>query len=400
MLHPTSSRSVRHLAIEATRLVQEKRGIARYVRNVVRELVVQQPGLRFTFYVRRPDDVAPMTAVLAEMHADLPSRATVALVSALPDTDADVVWYAWNFVTTPARTATMVVTIHDLAPMLQLDHRWWKVLKRIKYRRRYRRTLDRAHAVLTDSAFSRREIVEHLGADPQRITITLLAADDLPVNDVDDAAPLEQAGITGPFFLFVGAQDGRKNLPTLYAAMARLWAQGVQVPLVQCGPSMSHDTKALIGKAPWLRHLGFVSDAQLATLYRRATALVFPSRYEGFGLPVAEAMRAGTPVICAAGSSLSEVADTAALMVPWNDADAFALEMQRLILHPALRTELGARSLARAAFFSWARTARETFAVFERTLRARTLDAMEASAPLTARAEVAAASGLHDLPQR
>jgi glycosyltransferase involved in cell wall biosynthesis len=395
-LQPTST-AVRHLAIEASRLVQEKRGIARYVRNVVREIAAQQPALRFTFFVSEPQDVDALTALLPQLHASLPERATVQHIDALPDTDADVVWYAWNFITVPALRATMVVTIHDLAPMLRLDHRWWKVLKRAKYRRRYARTLDRAHAVLTDSAFSRAEMTQHLGVDPNRVTITLLAADDLPISTTDDHAPLDAAGVTGPFFLYVGAQDSRKNLPTLYRAMERLWAEGVRVPLVQCGPSLCRDTKVLLGKAPWLHHLGFVSEAQLATLYRRATALVFPSRYEGFGLPVAEAMRAGTPVICAAGSSLSEVAGTAALLVPWDDIGGFAREMHRLVAHPEMRSELGALGVARAAQFSWARTAQETFGLFERTAWQRVDATSRASAALTARAEIAAPPRLPEL---
>ena len=403
--------AVRHLAIEATRLVQEKRGIARYVRNVVRELAAQHPDLRFTFHTATADDDAPLRTLLRALDPTLDARADIAPIEALADSPADVAWYAWNFITEPAQHAARVVTIHDLAPMLTVDGRWWKFVKRAKYRRRYERTVALADAIVTDSAFSRREMMHHLGVDPFHVTITLLAADDLPVASADDTAPLDAAGIDGAYFLYVGAQDGRKNLGTLYRAMAQLWANGHRVPLVQCGPSISRETRALIGKAPWLRHVGFVSDPQLATLYRRATALVFPSCYEGFGLPVAEAMRAGTPVLCAAGSSLAEVVGGAALQVPWNDAAAFTTEMQRLLVHPALRDELRARSLTQAAHFSWARTAQETYALFTRVVLSRTereshpprarrpIEVLR-SPTLAPSAPVAAASRLHHVANR
>jgi len=354
-----------HLAIEATKLLGEKRGIGRYVRNLLRQFVLQRPTMRFTMYVSRLDDAAPLTALLASWQEELPARTTVALIETLPDTDADVVWYPWNLITTAARRP-MVVSTLDLAPMLQLDNQWWRVLKRLKYRRRYQRTAARATAILTISAFSKREIVDRLQVDPSRVTVTLLAADDLPLDETAAPLPDHAATISGPFFLTVGGQEGRKNLRTLYEAMALLHARGMTVPLLQCGPGMSPQTRALYGAAPWLMHVGYVTDAQLVALYRRASALVFPSRYEGFGLPVLEAMRAGGAVICANASSLPEVAGDAALQFTWNDANALAEQMMRVLHEPGLRDALVSRGEVQAARFSWATTAQQTLACFER----------------------------------
>ena len=275
-------------------------------------MAMRDPQLRFTLYVRREGDIAPLRAQLATWHAALPDRTTMALVRELPRTTADAVWYPWNFITVAAPHRPMVVTMHDVAPMLRLDHRWWKLLKRVRFTRRYRHTMQRAAAVLTVSEFSKGEIVRHLGADASRITVTPLAADDLAVQGPDATRPLDDAGIAGPFFMTVGGQEGRNNLGTLYRAMDALYANGMRIPLVQCGPGMSAHTRAHAGHAPWLHHVGFVSDAELVTLYRRAVALVLPSRYEGFGLPMLEAMRAGCPVICANSSALPEVAGGAA----------------------------------------------------------------------------------------
>lgn len=393
---------LRHLAVESTRLLQERRGIARYVRNLLREFALQRPALQFTLFVNDRRDVAPLRLLLATVHPRLAADATIDHVDALPTSPAEVAWYPWNFITTRARTATMVATVHDVAPMLQHDHRWWKLLKRVKYRARYRRTVRLAHAIVTDSCFSRDELVRRVGAEPGRITVALLAADDVPLQGSDDTLPLEAAGVSAPFLLTVGGQDARKNLVTLYDAMGMLWARGVRVPLVQCGPAPARATRARLGKAPWLHHVGYVSDDQLATLYRRCTALVFPSRYEGFGLPVAEAMRAGAAVICTRESSLPEVAGSAARYVGWNDAAALADAMQELALHEGARRALQEAGRHQAARFSWAATARETLRAFDRavlrhrgTTTSAALTAPTPSVPLAASAVKGAASSLH-----
>ncbi len=364
-----------HLAIEATKLLGERRGIGRYVRNLLRQFVQQRPTMRFTMYIARPEDAAPLLALLASWHEQLAARTTIAPIADLPNTDADVVWYPWNLITSAARQP-MVVSTLDLAPMLQLDDQWWRVLKRAKYRRRYQRTASLATAILTISEFSKREIVERLHVDPSRISVTLLAADDMPEALTPDALnseplPGQAAAISGPCFLTVGGQEGRKNLRTLYDAMSLLHDRGITVPLLQCGPGMSAETRARYGAAPWLTHVGYVSDQQLVALYRRATALIFPSRYEGFGLPVLEAMRAGGVVICADASSLPEVAGDAALRFAWQDAHALAEHMMRLLNEPPLRETLVDRGRAQAERFSWTTTAALTLACFERAAQRR-----------------------------
>ncbi len=402
---PTPPPILGHIAVEATRLLQERRGIGRYVRSLLREFAGQRPGLRFTVFVTRARDVDAMRAELDRLHPSLNTRTWVETVDRLPHTDADVAWYPWNFVTAPAHRAARIVTVHDIAHMLQLDHRWWKLLKRAKYRARYGRTLDLADTVLTISQFSREELLDKTDAAPTRITVTPLAADDLPVDTADEDGMLARAGVSGPFFLTVGGQDGRKNLATLYEAMHRLWARGVRIPLVQCGPSLSRETRVWAGRAPWLRHVGFVSDAELVTLYRRCCALVYPSRYEGFGLPVLEAMSIGAPVICSTESSLPEVAGAAAQYVRWDDAEAMSLAMQRVADDPVLRASLRAAGHQRAALFSWRTTAAHTLTAFERSIASRQRADVRAvvprrvpigsAEPLTSPAVVRTASSLH-----
>lgn len=363
------STPVGHIGIEATRLLQERRGIGRYVRNVLRLIPEYRPDVRFTLFVRSAREAGAMREHLLSVDPTLPDRTAIEPVSQLPETSADVVWYAWNRVEPAARRAAVVATINDVASMLQLDHRWWKVVKRTKYRFHYGRAVRRADLVVTISEFTARELQRLLQADPARIRVTLLGADDLPAPSGNGSAVLGKLGIEGPFFLAVGARDPRKNLATLHRAMEILNRQREQVPLVECGP---RDPGAGL---PFVRYAGYVDDAELATLYRQATALVFPSRYEGFGLPAAEAMWAGGRVVCADASSLPEVVGEAGLLFPWYDAEALAQRLAQLLDDAGLRERLTLAGRERAGMFRWAETARRTLEVFDEAVELRRLGA-------------------------
>jgi glycosyltransferase involved in cell wall biosynthesis len=354
-----------HVGVEATRLLRERRGIGRYVRNLLVHMPQVRPSVRFTLYVRHARDIAAVRAQLDAFSGDVAARTTVELASALPDSAADVIWYPWNWIQPPANRAARVVTVLDVAPMLQLDHRWWKWLKRAKYRARYRHSVREADMILAISAFTELEMRKWLTVDPSKIRVTLLAADDLHAPASDRSATLDRLGIPGAFFLTVGAQEARKNLRVLYEAMEQLHARGERVPLVQCGPS------ARATPRPWLHHAGYVSDAELATLYQQATALVFPSFYEGFGLPALEAMAAGGRVVCANSSSLPEVVGDAALLFPWNDAEALATQLMRVLHDAKLREKLTRAGVAQSAKFRWATTASQTLDTFDEAMQRR-----------------------------
>ena len=348
-----------HIGIEAGRLLKERRGIGRYVRRLLLHMPMQRPDIRLTLYTDRGTSADIVREHLTDISPAVAARCAVESVHALPESPADVVWYPWNWITVPARRAPLVPTVLDIAPMLQLDHRWWKVLKRQLYRQRYSSTVRRAELIIAISEFTASEIRRLLPVDPERLRVTLLATDHGDSQARPSSASLATLGITGPFFLTVGAQDARKNLAVLYRAMAILHARGETVPLVQCGPSLKRT------RYPWLHHVGFVDDGELATLYRDATALVFPSRYEGFGLPALEAMAAGGRVVCANASSLPEVVGDAALLFAWDDADALAAQLTRMLHDDALRDRLTLAGASQSLQFSWSATADATLAVFE-----------------------------------
>jgi alpha-1,3-rhamnosyl/mannosyltransferase len=210
-------------------------------------------------------------------------------------------------------------------------------------------TADEAMALLHLSAS--RLVVVHIGCD--------FKADTLPPETTPPGPPLPDE-----FFLFVGSLEPGKNLVLLRTAYQQAREQGHHLPdLVVAGARFAG--LASEGEAPrnW-HYLGRIPDSALVHLYRRALALVFPSKYEGFGLPVAEAMTLGCPVICSRVASLPEVAGDAAL---YADAtpEAYLTAMRRLLKDGPLRASLQALGRRQASRFSWQRCARETLEVYQ-----------------------------------
>jgi glycosyltransferase involved in cell wall biosynthesis len=352
-----------HVAVEGVQLRRDHRGVGRYTRRLLEAMATESADVRFTVGVRA-DDVA---AVRAELHAlpALHDRCEVEPMARWQAGRYDVAWYPWNFVRHAPAGAAIVPTIHDLAPMLLVDGRWWKVLKRARAARRYRQSAVAAHHILTGAMVARDEIVERLGVAPDRISVVPHAADEFRGGGDLQAADalLARIGVQGPFVLAIGSRERRKNLATLFRAMDRLAARDVHVPLVLCGSAVAPGTPPA-----WLRRAGFVTDAELGGLYVRAEALVVPSRYEGFGLPVLEALTAGGAVVCAAASTLPEVAGDAALYFAPDDSDALAAQLALVLHEPTVGAELRARGRVRAAAYSWQRAAQGTLGGFARAM--------------------------------
>jgi glycosyltransferase involved in cell wall biosynthesis len=218
-----------------------------------------------------------------------------------------------------------------------------------------RRAARRADLVLTLSESARQDISRILGVPRERIRVTYLGAP--PVD-----APADDREETGaPFFLFVGGTERRKNLRAVLEAFAGI--DGMRLLVVgPHSPSPIRDARTDQAGVEWLGH---VADAELERLYRGATALVFPSLYEGFGLPVVEAMARRTPVIASNSSSIPEVAGDAAILVDPRDSQAIRDAMQRIAGDSGLQAELTARGVEVARRFSWEATARATLAAYD-----------------------------------
>jgi glycosyltransferase involved in cell wall biosynthesis len=234
--------------------------------------------------------------------------------------------------------------------------------------------IDRADAVIAISESTRRDLIERMGAPPDRVHAIPLAASDT-FSRVNDPARLEAVrsryDLPAAFILFVGTIEPRKNLARLLAAYAELPpALRAEVALVVTGHRgwlESHLPRraAELGVAEGVRFTGSVPAEDLPALYSLATLFAYPSISEGFGLPVIEAMACGAPVLTSNAAALPEVVGDAALLVDPLDRDAIARGLARLLEDSLLRESLSRRAQARAMTFSWERTARETLALYQ-----------------------------------
>ncbi len=268
-----------------------------------------------------------------------------------------------------------VITVHDLAIFLYPETFTFK--KRVLQRLLLPTLARGAAAILTPSEATRRDVLRILPVKPENVVAIPLAAD-ARFNAEPDAATIqrqrEQLRLPRHFLLAVGTLEPRKNLVRLIEAFERIAPAHPDVHLVLAGGRGWKDegiarTLNASSQKNRIHAVGYVSVEALQVLYREAIALCYPSLYEGFGLPVVEAMACGAPVLTSRGSSLDEVAAGAAVAVNPLSLDEIADGMTRLVNDTALRTQLRERGLARAAELSWDKTAEATRAVFARVAK-------------------------------
>ena len=228
------------------------------------------------------------------------------------------------------------------------------------------RVLAPATAVIAMSESTKRDAVRILGLAPEKITVIYNGV----APEYFGAAAQPPAGLTKPYLLFVGTIEPRKNVATLldaYEALPR--AEREAFDLVVAGPpgwNSSPTLERLRKPAAGIHYLGYVPESQLPGLTAGATMLVYPSLYEGFGLPVAQAMAAGVPVITSNVSALPEITGDAALHVDPRSAPALSAAMQTLLGSSDLQRTLRERGIRRAAKFRWETCARQSWEFFAR----------------------------------
>lgn len=264
-----------------------------------------------------------------------------------------------------------VVTIYDLS-FLHFPHAF-KTANRIYLTASTRATVRRARRVLTISEHARRDIVRLLSVPEERVDVTYPAAEARYrlVAAADVNAFRLARGLPEAFVFAVGTLEPRKNLVGLLRAYARL--KTPRPPLYVAGGtgwrfSPIFDTVQQLALQDDVHFLGFVPEDELPLWYNAARLFAFPSLYEGFGLPVLEAMACGTPVITSTAASLPEVAGKAALLVPPEDTDLLAREMERVLDDPQLRTEMRAAGRIQASRFSWRAMTDQTVASYARAV--------------------------------
>ncbi|MCJ7685388.1 MAG: glycosyltransferase family 4 protein [Desulfobacteraceae bacterium] len=263
----------------------------------------------------------------------------------------------------PRRLKT-VFTIHDLS-LIRFPQ--YHPEERVLYSRLFfRRRCNGVDHFLAVSEFTAREMRARLNINPENISVTREAHDDkifFPRSHEEVKAFLNRYTLPERYFLFVGGGDPRKNLDVVPEALKKA---GIEVPLVVVGWSGWSDEKSWKNVIP----LGYVSDDEMAQVYSGALALIFPSSYEGFGLPILEAMACGCPVVTTREASLPEVAGEGAIFMKGpRDVDDLAGILRDLAGDPAVRQRLRDEGQARARRFSWEETAQRTFEAFEAVLK-------------------------------
>jgi hypothetical protein len=228
--------------------------------------------------------------------------------------------------------------------------------KRVYTRRLIPQVARRARLIITNSEYSKWEIVRHLGIPEHRIRVTPLAAS-------PEFMPMPRCQAKNPYFLYIGNLEPRKNLERLIEAFARMPQKDYELLIVgnrwYHGDAPARKARAL-GLNGRVKFMGYVPRSDLPVLLSTATALVYPSLLEGFGLPIVEAMACGTPVITSDNSSMKEVAGDAAALVDPRNVRAITEALTRVVEDGALREKLSRKGLERAAQFSWEKTARLT----------------------------------------
>ncbi|RLC86644.1 MAG: glycosyltransferase family 1 protein [Chloroflexi bacterium] len=278
------------------------------------------------------------------------------------------VFYSPDFVLPPTRRTTRtLLTVHDLS-FLRYPEAFVPKLRRYLMRV-VPRSVARANLVLADSAHTRSDIVSLLGVPPDKVQVLYSGVHPRfrPQPEPGEAERIRaRYGLDErPYVLSVGTVQPRKNYVRLIRAFARL-EPNAQLVIAGGQGWLYEDIFAEAEKhGNCVRVLGFVGEADLPALYRNAALFAFPSLYEGFGLPVLEAMACGVPVVCSHTSSLPEVAGDAALLVDPLDTDGLAKAMARVLEDAELRREMIARGLEQAARFTWERAARQLLGTFE-----------------------------------
>jgi glycosyltransferase involved in cell wall biosynthesis len=273
-----------------------------------------------------------------------------------------------------SKSVRVVTTIHDVAFRTTPDV--YSVSARRRQEMAIRRAIRRAGNILTPSEATKYDVVHEYNVPADRIVVTPLAPTIVPI-DRNDADLFRQWSLTrGQYILYIGRLEKKKNTVLLlraFAVLKRKLGTGHPLTLVLAGAfgDAENEIRQVIVReniAKDVRLTGYVSDDEASMLLRHAWCFAFPSRAEGFGIPILEAMAHGVPVIASNIPAIREVSEESALLVSPNDATAFMRAFEQLLFDGGLREEYRERGLARAAQFSWHTTAEKTWRVLRGAL--------------------------------
>jgi len=371
-----------HVVVNTRLLLHEKLdGIGWFSHEVLSRLVHLNPNWRFTFLFDRPFDNAFIYSDNVEGKVLRPPTRHPLLYKAyfdysvpqyLKGSEADLFFSPDGFLSLKTKVKQVPV-IHDI----NFEHRPLDLPKAYRnyYRKYFPRFAKRAHRIITVSEYSKQDISKIYGVDTQLIDVAYNGRNEAyqPLNEQQKKEAIQAFGKGQPYFVFVGNFSQRKNVHGIIQAFDAYKSQGGAGHLVLVGNPMwkyQEMTEALEASPnqSWIHTPGRLAIDQLVTCVGGATAMIFPSFFEGFGIPVAEAMAAGVPVITANNTSLPEVGGKAACLVEASDAESIAKHMLEIETSESRREEMIQLGLEHVSQFSWSKTAEDVNASLQRAL--------------------------------
>jgi glycosyltransferase involved in cell wall biosynthesis len=375
------------IGIDYTAAVRQGGGIGRYTRNLIRALAELDRDTQYTLFAAGgwgegdglggwPDNYRVRSVPLSDRWTTILWQRLRLPVPIQVITGPLNLFHSPDFVLPPVGRTPAILTVHDLS-FLRVPQFFVPGFCRY-LEGAVSRAVGRARHVLADSESTRRDLIELLAVAPERVTVIYPGVEPR-FRPIQDAAVLDRVrarySLPERFILGLGTLQPRKNFDGLMEAFGRLLAARGDEPeiaglhLVIAGGKgwMYEDTLALperLGLGTKVHFLGFVDDADLPALYNLAAVLAFPSWYEGFGIPVLEAMACGTLVVAADNSSLPEVVGEAALMVDAAGTDALAEALARLVLDSTVRERLVSAGRKQAQLFTWPAAAQQLLATY------------------------------------
>jgi glycosyltransferase involved in cell wall biosynthesis len=367
-----------YIGIDAHQIGTDLGGNASYITGLVKALGEIDRENRYVIYVSKLEPAASLISGLDNFKVQLVRphdpliRIPFSMNIALRRDPVDVLLV--QYTAPPFAPCKVVAVVHDIS----YEHipETFRVIERARMKLTIRRTARKADHVVVPSEYTRQDLICTYNLQPERVTIVPLAADEnfRPVTDADELARVKKRyDLPDSYLLGLGSVQPRKNLVRLIEAYSILSDKRDLPPLI------------LVGKKAWLfedslkaakehgvedkvRFTDFVPDEDLPGLYTLSTCFVYPSFFEGFGIPPLEAMQCGSPVIAGDRTSLPEVVGNAGILIDPFDVTSIADAIDRMLSDSELRDDLRQKGFERAKVFSWKRAARETLDIFERVM--------------------------------
>jgi len=365
------------VGIEGRTLQGKRYGVARYLHNLLRNMTELDSGNEYIVYLSQP--IAPTENSLSglryevlSMHPSLFWR-HLRLPLAMRRDGVDL-HFSPSYFLPLIKVCPAVVVVHDLT--IKVHPEWFSVDRRFRFDGLFWNEVKRAERIITVSEHSRGDILHYLGVDPSKVVVIPEAADELfrPVDSEEKLRMVrERYGLSEGFLFTVGAIHTRRNLERLIEAVSGAGKRlGSDLQLLIVGspapfspPVDIEGTARRCGMAGRVVQVQFVSEEELLLLYNACALFAYPSLYEGFGLPVIEAMSCGAPVVCSNTTSLPEVGGDAPVYFDPTNVEDMTDAVARVLGDDALRERLSRAGVERASLFSWRRAAQQTLEVFK-----------------------------------